>query len=282
MVKPRHVLGVVLLLASWALPTPAYADHTELDRQTEVSAFTLQQEQLRLGLFKLEYGIFDAWSVGTYTAPWLLIPVTQSMAGDVYTKVKLLDVGRTAVSARAGVFYFDVNDFSRGDIEDGDFNATIFPLTAAVSYRADRAWTISSEVTWVQSLLSGDVSSTGDATALGAGAQNNLQFSLSAEWRVSRHVAINLLGRVAAYVAPAVLHTNATVDDSTTAELEAEITAEDAIGAWMLQPGVTYSKGTFNLRVGLGGGYLFVPGILLVSAQPFPGPLPDFDIYWRF
>lgn len=279
----KGLLPAVLLgLALCALAPGARADHTELDRQTEVSAFTLQKGQARIGLFKVEYGIFDAFSVGTYTAPWVLIPITQSMAGDVYAKVKVLDFGRTALSARAGVFFFDIDDFSRGDIEDGDFNATIFPLTAAVSYRASRSWTISSEATWVQSLLAGDVSSSGEATALGAGAQNNLQFSLSAEWRLSRHVALNLLGRLAAYVAPAVLHTSATVDDSTTAEVEAEITAGDAIGAWMLQPGVTYSNGTFNLRVGLGGGYLFVPGLLLVSAQPFPGPLPDFDVYWRF
>lgn len=282
MVKGSHAAAIALGLFACTLAPWSRADHTELDRQTEVSAFTLQGRQFRLGLFKLEYGIFDAWSVGTYTAPWVLIPITQSMAGDVYTKVKFLDLGRTALSARAGVFFFDIDDFSRGDIEDGDFNATVFPLTGAVSYRASRSWTFSSEVTWVQSLLAGDVSSTGEATALGAGAQNNLQFSLSAEWRVSRHVAINLLGRVAAYVAPAVLHTDATVDESTTAAVEAEITAEDAIGAWMLQTGVTYSNGPFNLRVGVGGGYLFVPGLLLVSAQPFPAPLPDFDVYWRF
>jgi hypothetical protein len=277
----RSRLALVSLLLAVVLWTaPAHAYHTETDRQTDFSAFTLQQKQFRLGIFETEYGIFDSLMVGTYNAPWLLWVVLQDPALSAYAKWKFLDVGHFAMSARGTLFFFDLDDFDFGESADeGSFRATIVPLTLAASYVLDETWTVSMEGIWVQTFIGGDVTSD-DIQALGSGAQNNFQLTLNGEYRLSRVTALNLLVRWAPFVSNANVNSTADVDAATTAELEASVRFDELENSWLIQPGVTFSWEWLNVQAAVGYGDLFIPGLRVVA--PDKTIVPDLAVYARF
>ncbi len=258
----------------------ATAYHTDKERQTDFSAFTLQAKQGRIGLFQIEYGIYDWWTVGSYTAPWLLIPFTGQFSGDAYTKFKLIDSNGWAVSIRPTMFYLRVRDLKIGNIQDADFDASLFPVSATLTRVFDKRWTLSLETTWVQMLVGADATSVDNAQALGAAAQSNFQLALNAEYRINKVIALNLITRYVPFVTNARFTSTAQVDEFTTAEINAGAEFEDLENAFIIQPGVTFSWKRFNLQLGIGYGNIFVPGLRIVSADR--GFTPDLAAYFRF
>lgn len=273
--------AIVGLIAAWAGITPgtALANHTEKDRQTEVSAFTLQAQQAKLGLFKLEYGILDRWMVGTYTLPWVLMPILQGPVLNLYTKVRLLDVGQFHLAGRLGFFYANIHDIDSSSVEDGSFRGTIIPVTAQGSYVFSKRWTASAELTWVQTIAHGDAESPSESSVGGALGQSSFQTALSGEYRFDKHAALNLLVRFAPYVQPLQLTTDASVGTDTAVVLQAEVESDNQ-NAFLIQTGVTFSWGIWNLRAGVGYGNIFIPGPQLVTA--IRTVVPDLDFYVRF
>lgn len=271
--------AVALAVASTLLSNVALADHTERDRQTDVSAFTLRGRQARLGLFKLEYGIFDRWMVGTYTLPWVLMPIVQGTIVNLHTKLALLSYERFQLSGRLAVFYADIDDIQTSSVEDGAFFGSIIPITAQASWLVGDDWTVSGELTWVQTVLHGDVESTQDASAGGVVGQSNFQLAATAEYRLGPHVAVNLVTRFAPYIQPLTIASDGEINGDTSVEIQAEVDGDNQFG-FLVQPGLTFSWGIWNLRAGLGFGNIFIPGPALVTG--IRTLVPDFDFYVRF
>jgi hypothetical protein len=276
----KRALFISLGLLALALPREALAYHTNEDRQTDFSAFTLHRNQWRVGLFQAEYGILDSWNVGTYTMPWILMPVAKAPALNLYTKWKFLQLDKWAAAIRLNAFYLQLNNLAVSGMEDGDFNATVFPFTVVTSHVFNDDWTASLESTWVQTAIRGDVESAGDSSALGASAQSNLQFALTGEYRLSKLLALNFVGRWVPYVTAARIVSTADTGDGIEVDIEAEIAADGVRNAWLAQVGFTYSWKYFNLQAGVGYGNLIVPGLKIAAAAKTI--MPDFDVYFRF
>lgn len=273
--------AVAVLFASSALwSTESLAYHTDEDRQTDFSAYTLQQGQLRLGLFQQEVGIFDWWTVGTYTAPWILNPIARSFNGSLYTKLKFVDTGKFALAFRPTAFYLSFHDLSMGDLEDGEFEALVLPLILTGSYVINDDWSASAEATWVQTVAGGDAEAVEDSSALGAIAQSNLQFALYGEYRISRVVAVNMIGRYVPFTLPVNISGSSEVDETTSLTFDADAEDSGVKNAWLLQAGMAFSWKTFNFHFGVGYGNFILPGARIVGAQKII--VPDFDIFWRF
>jgi hypothetical protein len=275
------LIGVGLL----ALSSPAAADFTADQRQSDFSAFNMNQNELRLGLFQEEYAIFNQWAVGTYLAPWIVMPIAQGPILNLYTKVEILDFApkagqRFALATRATVLYADVDDLTINGVDEGQFKATILPLSIIGSYVFDDVWTASLEATFVQTWLNGDVDSAGAAEVAGAGAQRSFQIAGYGEMRLSHHVALNLVLRYAPWVEDLRVQSEVQVNSTTTTNLNASFDAPTSGTAWLIQPGVTCSWGHFNLQVGLGYGNLFLPSVRVVSSSQVV--VPDLDVYFRF
>jgi len=276
-------LALGLALAS--LSSSAWADFTPEQRQSDFSAFNMNQNELRLGLFQEEYAIFDQWAVGTYLAPWIVMPIVQGPILNLYTKVELLDFAprlgqRFALATRATLLYADVDSFEVQGVDDGQFKATILPVSVIGSYVFDKMWTASLETTFVQTWLNGDADSVGATEVAGAAAQRSFQIAGYAEMRLSRHVALNLVLRYAPWVEDLRVDSEIEVNASTTTQLQASFDAPTSGTAWLVQPGVTCSWGIFNLQVGVGYGNLFLPSVRVVSATQTI--VPDLDLYFRF
>ncbi len=277
----RQVLSLLgalpfLLLGSLV----AFAYHTETERQTDFSADTLPEGMSRLGLFALERGVHDRWTIGTYTLPWLIMPFTQAPSLNVYTKVKLIETGKFAASIRGSYFYVRLVDVEISGFEQTTLKASVIPTTGAATYRFTEQFSSTLEGAWVQMILSGDLESTSDSSALGAGAQSNLQFAWNSEYRLNSVTALNLVTRWVPYVTPARVNTTAEVDSATSAEIEIDASAKAVQNAWQIQPSVTFSWKIFNLQFGLGYGNFMFPGLKIVGAQKVF--MPDLDFYFRF
>ncbi len=261
----------------------AHAYHTEKDRRTDFTAFTLQGGQVRLGLFQTEYGITDRLMVGTYTLPWFAFIVVDGFMPSAYVKWNFLRVGPFAMSGRLTYFLADFDSIDLGDVADeGAFKLNEFVGTLGASYILNDSWQINAEALWVQSFVSATAtqSDVGETEAFGAGAQNNLQFSGGFEWRLSRVTALTFVARWAPIVTDTKVTATVPVDEATTADVEGQLLTSEASNAWLVQPGVALSWATFNLQVGVGYGDLFLPGMRLVAPQKTI--VPDLGIFFRF
>ena len=267
------LLGGLASLAAFAAPARAY--HTQRERATDGTAYTMEGGSLRAGLFKLQYGPVDFALLGTYTLPWALLAAT------VHGKVRVLQIDPVAVAVQAGFAYFDSSRLGWLDDQAGDAKISVLPLEAFVSYRMTD-FTFSGSVAYTEVAVDGALALDAFDGAI-QGATDNLQLTATGELRLSKVIAVLLHLRW--LVLQRVLGTaDATVypDDFTTVAVHSDVTSDrfEAGGGFSIVPAVHFSWGTFNLRAGLGWGNYNVPLVNFVLPQRTL--IPDFDLFFVF
>jgi hypothetical protein len=268
-----RALALCWLLAS---APPARADHDEHERATDDTAYTLQGGRLRIGVWKLQYGLFDFATVGTYTVPWAVLAAT------VHAKVRLLSADPIAVAVQAGFAYFDSTRLRTLDSSIGSAIVTAVPLEAYGSYRFGRMFTVSAGASYTEVGVDGALSVQAlDGAAQGA--SDNFQLMAAAELRLSRVFALIAVGRwlVLQRVfaqARATLHPDA----FTTVMVNGDVAASEfsVRDAYSIVPSVHMSWGRFNLRAGVGYGNFNVP--LVNFVLPERTLIPEFDLFFVF
>ncbi|MBM4319809.1 MAG: hypothetical protein FJ125_07580 [Deltaproteobacteria bacterium] len=268
--RPRSTLAAVALLAVLLLAAPgARAYHSATERVTDQTAYTLPRWDIRLGLWKAEFGAWHDLTVGTYLLPWLL------RMGNLSLKYEILHRERWSVAGRASIFRLDLQRLNE-DAPESYF--TILPLELAISWRFAQRWILSSEAIYTKVQLTGSY----DEDALqGAVAVTNLQLATTLLWQLGRVTALALHLRYLAFQDLSgsgvfVLHPS----ERLTVEIHGAASSgvTDVQHAFAVVPAFVWSWQTFNLRAGLGFGNYCVPGIN--SVLPVRGPIPDLDLYW--
>lgn len=277
--------ALALFLATLLITPAAFADFTPEQRQSDFSAFNMNQGEIRLGLFQEEYAIFDQWAAGIYLAPWIIFPIARAPVISAYTKVEILDVGppdhdRFALALKANFLFADVSNVRISGIEEDQFKATVLPLSIIGSYVIDKVWTASLEAKFIQTWLGGNVESVGAGEVAGISARRNFQLAAFGEARLHRHVALNLVVRYAPWVEPLQVQADVNQDDGSTTHINAQVAADVSGRAWLIQPGISCSWGIFNVQAAVGYGYVFAPGVHLVG--DIETVVPDLDVYFRF
>jgi hypothetical protein len=267
------LLSAVVALATCALPARAY--HTERERATDETAYTMEGGSLRAGLFKLQYSPLDFASVGTYTLPWALLAAT------VHGKLRVLPNDPVAVAVQAGFAYFDSSRLSWLDEQAGDAVITVFPLEAFVSHRMTDL-TLSGSVVYTEVGVDGAIALDAFDGAV-QGATDNLQITATGEIRLSRVVALMVHARW--LVLQRVLaQADATVypDDFTTVAVHSDVAGSEfeAGNGFSVVPGIHLSWGEVNVRAGLGYGNYNIP--LVNFVLPDRTLIPDFDLFFVF
>jgi hypothetical protein len=262
-------------------PSPARAYHTYQERLLDDTAYSLRRREARLGLMQLSYGILDQLEVRTYTFPWILGSIFQEVAPNVALKSTFYDQRRLALAASVG--------FLTGTIKQADDTKVryfLVPIGVAASVRINSVISLHSGSIFAVPRFSGDTQA-GGSDIEGALVVSVLQLWETLEWRLSPVVAFTLFVRWLPYVSNGVLKGTIDVDENTDGTIEAEVSTEDLKNAWAVIPGFVFSWKRANLKLGLGYGDLFLPGIGLVVPGPFPragtpAPVLDFDIFVRF
>lgn len=245
-------------------------------RVIDQTGYTLEGGRVRLGVFKLQVGLFDFLTVGTYTLPWAVLAAT------IHAKLRLLEVGPFAVSVQAGFAYFDSRRLQWLNDQIGDAVVTVLPLEAQLSYRPVDALSLSFGAAYTEVAVDGELSI--DAfNGAGRGAADNFQLTGNAELRMSSLFALIvelrwlMLQRVAA-------NASATLrpDAFTVVVVHSGASARDFVvrDSFSVVPSVLITLGVFNLRLGVGYGNFNIP--LVNFVVPERTLIPEADLYFLF
>jgi len=272
----RSLLGASACAASLLLARTSAAYHTKEQRITDESAYTLRQKDVRVGLWKAQYGILDSLMAGTYLWPWLL------RVSNLHAKWRYWQSDPWALSVFTGFYHLDTKSFQDLDDNTGDATITVVPFELAASYRFDDRYTLTLAPVWTTVLLEGTLNDD-DLRGAGEGAVNNFQLTATFEWRLSRITALLFHGR---YLVAQRAHGHGDVvlhpDEFTTIEVHAAGTTDavDFSGAGSLTVSGVFSWETFNVRLGVTAGNYNVPGVNFVIGAPLL--VPELDLYWIF
>lgn len=268
----RLVATVLLAAAGVSLCAPAAAFHTEQERVTNGTAYTLRKKgERKLGVWNAAYAAHRRLDLTTYTWPWFFRIVNLGV------KYELPVSERFSAGSGLHLFNLDVQKLNP-DAEPVTISAIPFELNG--SYRWD-AYTASAQAVYSYVRVQGVLE---EGALEGAAAVSNLQLVSTLEYRWSKVTALWLRFRYLAYQwqpsasASYVLYP----DEYTTVKVHgaAEVEMFDVLHAYSIVPGVHWSWETFNLRLGLGyGNYNLGPVNFVVARKTL---VPDLDLYWRW
>lgn len=276
----RHALIPALALeaalCALLVATPARADHTPATPITEGTAYTREKGHFRLGLWKLQYGVFDSLTVGTYWPPYL------ALAPNLHAKWRFWRSDSLALSLQASFLTFDTSRFDSLEDQSASARVTITTFEPTASYRFNDAWSLSSGLVFTNVRVEGALDE--DAFQGAAdGAVSNGQLTASLEYRLTRVTALVLDARyLVAQRARATVAATVTPDAYTTVEAHgsASTSALDFPRAWSLVPSVALSWKHFYLRAGVGYGNWSLP--LVNFVLPGKSVIPELDVSWFF
>ncbi|HMR10654.1 MAG TPA: hypothetical protein PKA88_32980 [Polyangiaceae bacterium] len=254
----------------------ASAYHSEEERITDDTAYTLGAKRLRLGLLKFQYGVWDPLTAGSYTAPWVV------RMANLHLKWRYYFEDPWSLALQVGAYRLDVSKLEVFEDVPGDAIISVGTFEPSVSYRFNSRFTLSASVPYTEVRANGTVNIDAFEGAL-TGAVDNLQFATTFEWRLTRVTALVLHARYLIFQrvfgdGSITLHP----DEFTTVRIDADAESEalDFNGAWSVVPAVAFSWKSFNLRAGVGYGNWSISPINFVL--PRKTLVPEFDLFWVF
>ncbi|MBW2214969.1 MAG: hypothetical protein JRF48_11190 [Deltaproteobacteria bacterium] len=173
------VVGFILGGSGFA-PSSARAYHTYEERLLDSTAYSLQRRRVRLGLFKLSYGIIDQLQVTTYTMPWLLGLIFEDVAPNIELKSTFYNRKRLALSASLGFLSGTIEQVEGVESTKVRYFLTPASLAASVRINSD----VSTHIGGIFTGVSGDVDTSPGANDIaGSTVVDILQFWGMVEWR---------------------------------------------------------------------------------------------------
>jgi len=272
------VVGFILG-GSGLAPSSARAYHTYEERLLDSTAYSLQRRRLRLGLFKLSYGIIDQLQVSTYTMPWLLGLIFEDVAPNIELKSTFYNRKRLALSASLGFLSGAIEQIE--GVESTKVRYFLMPASLAASVRINSD--VSTHIGGIFTGVTGDVDSHPEATDIaGSTVVDILQFWGMVEWRLSRVVAFTFTVRWVPWVSGLIVRGRLDSDNPDIG-IQLEVDVTDLTNTFAVIPGFVFSWERANIRLGVGYGDFFVEGFaLVVPRDALGGVSPEFDVFVRF
>ncbi|HJK96002.1 MAG TPA: hypothetical protein RMF84_02215 [Polyangiaceae bacterium LLY-WYZ-14_1] len=251
--------------------TPPSAETHPRGRILDRTAYSLDQLEARLGLFKWGFGLTNWLQIESLTLPWVAGALVQQVIPNAFLHSTLWDRGPLAIAARGGLLYVGIE-------EDGVFaRVLLIPTTAAASYRVSETWTAHIRATYSAAVIDSELDPE-DKDIVGQLATSLLHFDAMGELRLSPNIGLTFGVRWLAWFDEPSIRARAGTDDEV--ELEFDITIEGLENAVYLYSAVFVTKGWFNLRIGAGWGDIFALNGTVVF--PWKSIVPELNVYARF
>jgi hypothetical protein len=217
--------------------------------------------------------------IGTYLPTWAAGPAIGAFAPTAFVKIRDPFEGPVTASLRAGFMYFDGTSLANKVAENDGAKAGLWvlPFELAASARFNHSYSQSVILTYVHAAADG--SEAGNTSIRGAAATNNFSVSTLLELRVSRVVALTLLGRILLHQSTARV-TGTYSQGSTT--VDADLGARPRTQPFMACaiPGIAFSWEHINLNAGVGYGTWWLPIVELPATSS--QIVPELSFYVRF
>lgn len=254
-------------------PRSARAD----ERITDDTPYVLASGDLRVGLWKLEYGVpkVRGLEIGTLTLPYLAWAF-KVKSGNAHVKYQLVAGALTSFAASIGATYADLSGIGVAA------RVSIVPIQLLISRRFGDRLTFG--LASMYTVIGGEGTYNADeASELGgAVAIDNLQSWFSIIARLSRGWSLYFEARAVSSVgAGASGAVHRAIDDRTAVDIQVTGNASiDELRGGSSTMVAQYSGHHFRLRLGVGYGNYNLP--LLNFVVPIATPYPVFDAYWVF
>lgn len=278
-----RALRLISFTLTLLVPLLTHADHRVGSERIDFTAYTLQQNELSLGIGAAAFGVLDEITVGTYIPLWFAFPLVNAPIASAYLKVRDWFHGPLAASLRAAVAYLPASVFSSVLSNDRSTRVgfVVVPLELSLSMRVNERFSQSLQLSWVYVGANGSRArdEPRDLRIAGASAVTSLSLHLLSELRLSRVVALTM--RESILLGSGDLLVNG--------QLERDGTRVDAqLGATQLYtglvaniiPGIALSWGNINVHLGIGVGTNWLPFLGLPIRTVTI--VPDADFYVRF
>jgi len=246
----RWVTAWLVATAIFAVHHPAHASFGPDDFETEeISAYTLRDQELKVGPTAVRYGLLGQFQIGTNFA----LNLVGAFNADV--KWRIFAMPGFALGVESGVVHFDPGLVG----VDTDFAVTAIPVKLDLTFSASAAVQLHFRIDYLSA--SPDVQAPDSVLRIERfmGPVGKLAGELFLEWRLGAHVAI-----VLDYAIPFVMYDRQL--------LFSDEDPRDRFAMMRVAASLLATFDTFNVRVGVGYG----PSVL--GQQ---GIFPLLDLYWR-
>jgi len=274
----RSALGLISIAALLA-PGSALAEERPHPR-TDYTAYTRGAGRASVGLFKLEMGLLDQVTLGTYLPLWFTSPVIGVPVPNAYLKIGQNWGDSVAIATRAGFTFIDGEGVAYLADQDTSASGAIYAIEVDGTVR------VSSRISLSLGVDYNHVSAVGDTEQLatsieGASTSDTWSARLLSEWHLSQGFAINVLVRTLIYQSPL----NADFDsDSEILRVEGDLSGESSRRRrFSVVPGLSYEGAHWEFTLGVGYGVAYLPVVGLPTTKSWPvvdlGFSYNFDIY---
>lgn len=274
--RRRGGAALACAAALFGIAEASHAYHEGDEHVVDDSAWTPRgDKRWRLSLVRLDYGLTDRLSVGTYTWPWLASTPNLNVKWQFYLGSFM------QWAARASLFRLDTAAFDPDSDDAPVFTLAVFEVSN--SWSLGRKHELSHNLAYAAVRVRGEVTSD-TLSGFGELGVTNLQYVAAYELRLSKTLALLVKGR---YVLAQVLDgaTDVTLEPDAFTTIEIVGSGQDARTLhagrlFSIAPSLVGSWNSFNVRAGVGYGNYNLPGINFTLESR--GFFPEFDLYWKF
>lgn len=275
---------LILAVPSLIALTTAATAVTEEDsrprahRRTDFTAYTRPRGAAAVGPLKLELGLIDEVTIGTYVPPWFAFTLAGAPAPNVYLKVRDGGSGPLTLALRGGFLYLDGRQLAK--LAGVDASGSVMALLGEV----DASLRVNSRVHVSLGVDYTHVAAVGRSTAVvtsveGALTADTVHTRLFGQWQLTRVFGLTLLLRYYAYQGPVQADIDAEVGGAT---IDADLSGVPVNGRqrFAAVPGVSFDWSRWELHAGVGYGAFPLPGVGLPTRRAWP--IVDFAVACHF
>jgi hypothetical protein len=270
--------GAMVMTVLGAAPVRAEEPPSRPNPRTDFTAYTRPAGRVAVGPLKLELGLIDEVTIGSYVPPWFAFPILGVPVPNAYLKLRSWWSGPLTLATRGGVMYIDGSAVD--ELADGDATASMTVLSGQVdaSVRINPQLTLSLGLDLTH-IHAGGAGSDSATSVEGASTADTIGSRIFLEWRLTRVFSPTLLVRYVVSQSPIAVDADyATAGISVDTNLSTETSASTR--RFTVVPGVSFDWEHWELSLGVGYGVFPIPGIGLSTAKALP--VVDFAFAYRF
>ena len=248
------------------------------DLRTDFTAYTRPRGRAAVGPLKLELGIIDEVTLGTYVPPWFAFAVLGTPAPNLYLKARSWWSGPLTLAVRGGFLYLDGSGIAELADADASGSATVLTSEVDASLRLNSRIRVSLGFDYSHLVAVG--SGTDVATSIeGASVADTGMARLFAQWQLTRVFGLTFLSRYVLFQSPFSADVSSA---SPGVAISGDLSAARSSSAarYAIVPGVSFDWTNWEFYLGVGYGTFQIPAVGLPTTRALP--IVDLALAFRF
>jgi hypothetical protein len=248
------------------------------DLRTDFTAYTRPRGRAAVGPLKLELGIIDQVTLGTYVPPWFAFAVLGTPAPNLYLKVRSWWSGPLTLAVRGGFLYLDGSGIAELADADASGSATVLAGEVDASLRLSSRMRVSLGFDYSHLVAVGSGEEV--ATSIeGASVADTGIARLFAQWQLTRVFGLTFLTRYVVFQSPFGADVSS---ESPGVSISGDLSAAQSSEAtrYAVIPGVSFDWTHWEFYLGVGYGTFTIPAVGLPTTRALP--IVDVALAFRF